>query len=173
MYYFAPLQLQTNLAYIEKEAIEKEAENFFFKEVLLAGDPGEIDSAVQQLNAEITPQIDCTACGNCCKSLMINVTQPEVEELSAYLAIPEIELKEKYIETSLQGNMIVNTIPCQFLKGTLCGIYNHRFNECREFPGLHKTGFTRRLFAHFMHYGRCPIVYNVVERLKIKTGFKG
>ncbi len=169
--YFRFLKLETNLAILAQEELEKEEENFCFKDALSNSNSIEIDNIVHALNAEITPAIDCTACGNCCRSLMINVTQPEVENLSAYLSITEDELKETYIETSLQGSMIVNTIPCHFLKGTMCSIYEHRFAECREFPGLHKTGFTERLFATFMHYGRCPIVYNVIEQLKIKTGF--
>lgn len=167
------MQLQTNLAYIQQAALEKEEENFFFKESLQNSDADETDRAVQLLDAEITPQIDCTACGNCCKTLMINVTRPEVEDLSQYLNMPVDELKERYIETSLQGDMIVNTIPCKFLSSTMCSIYEHRFAECREFPGLQRSGFVNRLFATFMHYGRCPIIYNVIEQLKIKTGFTG
>ena len=103
---------------------------------------------------------------------MINVTQPEAENLARHLDMPEEELKEKYIETSLTGDrMIVSAIPCHFLTGTMCSIYEHRFAGCREFPGMHLPGFTSRLFTTFMHYGRCPIIYNVVEQLKIKTGF--
>jgi len=166
------VKLETDLAQIAKAELEKEAENLHFKDMLQNSDAGSIDEEVQALNKQVTPQIDCTACGNCCKTLMINVTQPEAENLARHLQIPEAELKEKYIETSLTGDrMIVNAIPCHFLTGTVCNIYEHRFAGCREFPGMHLPGFTSRLFTTFMHYGRCPIIYNVVEQLKIKTGF--
>ncbi|HWB27217.1 MAG TPA: YkgJ family cysteine cluster protein [Chitinophagaceae bacterium] len=162
---------EINLAKLAQEELDKEEENLAFKEVLLNRDAGEVDALVNSLNAEIAPQIDCTQCGNCCKSLMVNITPAEVVDLSGYLKMPEEELKAKYIETSEGGKMIINTIPCYFLKGTSCSIYEHRFAECRNFPGLHNKGFNNRLFATFMHYGRCPIIYNVIEELKIKTGF--
>ena len=166
------MKIETNLANLAQAELAKEEENFFFKELLRNRDSKEIDKIVHKLNDEITPQIDCTACGNCCKSLMINVTQPEAEELSAHLNMTVNELKGKYIETSLQGDMIINTIPCHFLNNTRCSIYEHRFTECREFPGLHRDNFAARSFSTFMHYGRCPIIYNVVEQLKIEVGFK-
>ena len=35
-----------------------------------------------------------------------------------------------------------------------------------------KEKFNKRLFAHFIHYGRCPIIFNVIERLKIILNFE-
>lgn len=170
--YLAAVKLETDLMQIAKAELEKNEENLRFKDMLRGSDAASIDAEVQALNNGVTPQIDCTTCGNCCKTLMINVTQPEVEKLSVHLQMQEETLKEKYIETSLTGDrMIVNAIPCHFLTGTKCGIYEYRFAGCREFPGMHLPGFTNRLFTTFMHYGRCPIIYNVVEQLKIKTGF--
>jgi Fe-S-cluster containining protein len=165
-------RLETNLATLAQAAVEKDEENFYFKQFLGVRDGSEIDERVTSLNEKIAPAIDCTACGNCCKSLMINVTQPEVESLSGYLQMDVNGLKEKYIETSQEGDMmVINTIPCHFLTGATCSIYEHRFAECRDFPGLHRGNFKERLFATFMHYGRCPIIYNVVEQLKKEMGF--
>jgi Fe-S-cluster containining protein len=102
---------------------------------------------------------------------MINITQPEANALAAHLQQPLADVKAAYIEESLQGNMIMNTIPCHFLEGTKCSIYEHRFTECREFPHLHRPGFTKRLFGMLMYYNMCPIIFNVVEALKKETGF--
>jgi len=126
---------------------------------------------VHEINDEVTLKIDCTQCGNCCKSLMINVTHEEADLLATHLKAPVKEITEKYIEVSEQGQMIINTIPCHFLGGTSCTIYEHRFNECREFPHLHKDNFTARLFGTFMYYAICPIIFNVVEKLKQKLDF--
>lgn len=103
---------------------------------------------------------------------MINVTPAEAETLAAQLQISLPVLKEKYLEESQQGQLVVNTIPCHFLGGTTCSIYANRFTECREFPHLHKDNFTTRLFGTLFHYASCPIIFNVVEELKIKTCFK-
>lgn len=169
--YLAPLELQQNLQLLAQEELAKEEENFHFKNFLRHQDSRIVDEQVFALNETIAPQIDCTSCGNCCKSLMVNITAPESERLAAYLQMDLPSLKEKYIETSLQGDMILNTIPCHFLAGTSCSIYEHRFTECREFPRLHRENFTGRLFSTFMHYGRCPIIYNVIEQLKATLHF--
>lgn len=156
---------------IKAIAAAKEDENDAFRLFIKNSDNNDVDRMVHALNENITPQIDCTRCGNCCKSLMINITAPEANELAAHLNMDLVAVKEKYIEESLQGQMIMNTIPCHFLSGTKCSIYEHRFNECREFPHLHKDNFRGRLFGTLMHYASCPIIFNVVESLKIATGF--
>jgi uncharacterized protein len=165
------LTIIQDLEWLKKEAFDKEEENGHFRSYLRARDSGHVDIQVHKLNEIIAPQVDCTACGNCCKSLMVNITPAETQDLAAFLAVPIEELKEKFIETSQQGDMILNRIPCHFLSGTRCSIYTHRFTECREFPHLHRDHFADRLFGTLIHYGACPIIYNVVEQLKIESGF--
>ena len=58
---------------VSNKARDKEAENLRFREILQQRDGATVDQMVFRLNKEVTPQIDCTKCGNCCKSLMINV----------------------------------------------------------------------------------------------------
>ena len=169
--YLAGLQPTQNLSEIKQASLEKEEENYHFKKFLRTRDAASVDLLVQDLNREIAPQIDCTKCGNCCKSLMVNITQEETERISQQLGQNLKEFKAKYVETSLEGMMVLNTIPCHFLAGTSCSIYENRFTECREFPRLDQPNFSDRLFATLMHYGRCPIIFRVVEALKIQTGF--
>lgn len=161
-----------DLSIIQNAAECNEEENDLFRIFLKQQDSVQVDEIVHTLNGMISAQIDCTQCGNCCRSLMINVEPVEANNLAAYLHIPAAEFKHAYIEESEQGQMVINTIPCHFLKHNRCSIYAHRFNECREFPHLHKPAFTSRLFGTFMHYGRCPIIFNVVEALKIELSFK-
>lgn len=159
--------LLTNLAAIAIRAEENEMANLLFKETLKQKDAAAIDEFVFKVNDEITPQIDCTQCGNCCRSLMINVDEPDAARLSTHLQLEKEDFYTRYIERSSQGSLaVMNAIPCHFLHENKCTVYEARPKECREFPGLHHPGFTKRLFTIFMHYGRCPIIYNVVERLK-------
>jgi Fe-S-cluster containining protein len=102
---------------------------------------------------------------------MINVSQPEAEQLATHLQIDTKQLKDKYLEESLQGNLIMKSIPCSFLKGNKCTIYNYRFSGCREFPHLDRPHFTDRLFGTLTFYATCPIIFNVVEELKTQVGF--
>lgn len=103
---------------------------------------------------------------------MINVTEDDILPVAANLKLSIPTFKERYVEESLQGQMIINTIPCHFLSENKCSIYPDRFTECREFPHLHKSNFKGRLFGTLMHYGMCPIVFNVIEELKVETQFK-
>jgi len=164
--------LITDLQLIKTLATDREDQNDDFRIFLKNMDTVEVDEVVHHLNDSITPQIDCTQCGNCCKSLMINITPDEANTLSEQLNMKLPELKEKYIEESGEGQLIMNTIPCHFLTGTSCSIYANRFTECREFPHLHKNNFNGRLFGTMQYYAMCPIIFNVVEALKSCVGFK-
>lgn len=166
------LALLTNLHEISIQATAKIAENETFRAYLQHADTDILDEKVHTLNNQITPLIDCTACGNCCRQLMINVTTAELAEVATTLQISTAQFEDEYIEKSQQGKMIMNSIPCHFLGNNKCSIYTNRFTECRAFPHLDKPNFKGRLFGTLMHYGMCPIVYNVIETLKVQLQFK-
>jgi Fe-S-cluster containining protein len=159
-----------DLVFIEQEAADRGLENEQFRTHLEAY-PGNLDTVVQELNARIAPQVDCTSCGNCCRTLMINVTPVEAETLANQLGASLPSLKETHLEESMGGQLIINTIPCHFLHDNKCSIYTDRFTECRDFPALHRDGFRERIFSTLMHYGRCPIVYHLIQELKGITNF--
>lgn len=156
---------------IKNIAAEKDEENLAFKDFLKNQPPASVDKLVHQLNEQVSALIDCTTCGNCCRSLMINITQNDVARLGMGIGKTVAEIKQTFTETSGEGDMIMKEMPCHFLAGNKCTVYEHRFTECREFPHLHKPGFTNRLFGTMMNYAICPIVFNVVEQLKKETGF--
>ena len=165
------IHLETNLAAIALQAEQKQSENDAFGSFLKSlSHPENIDTIVHSLNDTILPQVDCTACGNCCKTLMINVTDEEANNLAAHLQQTRVEFDASCLEKG-GSMMVINTMPCHFLSEKKCTVYDYRFAGCREFPALHLPSFTKRLFTTFMHYNRCPIIYNVVEQLKLETGF--
>ena len=158
--------IETNLLTISSLSIAREHENERFKMFLQQIDGGQIDSKVLELNHAITPKIDCTQCGNCCKSLMITVSVEEANVLSTALNQTRENFDEQYLEKGSNGLMLINTIPCTFLSDNKCTVYQNRFAGCREFPAMHLPNFKQRLFTSFMHYNRCPIIFNVIEQLK-------
>ncbi|MEJ7736589.1 MAG: YkgJ family cysteine cluster protein [Chitinophagaceae bacterium] len=160
-----------DLSILEQMADKNEEENDRFRLFLKQQDSRQVDKMVQRLNTEVSAAIDCTQCGNCCRSLMINILPQEAQDLAAHLKMATPEFKESYVEESEQGQLIMKSIPCHFLDTNKCSIYDHRFHECREFPHLHKPGFVSRLFGTLMHYGRCPIIFNVIESLKSELSF--
>jgi Fe-S-cluster containining protein len=162
---------QSDLKIIAAGAIANEDENYAFRAWLKSADSVALDARVHEISNRVSAAIDCTQCGNCCKTLVINVTRPEIETLGGALGMTTEAVKEKYIEESVQGACFMNTMPCNFLSENKCTIYADRFTECRDFPHLHKPGFKQRLPGTLGHYGRCPIIYNVIEELKKETDY--
>lgn len=162
---------ETNLQTIAAIASEKDEENDHFLRSLHHYDGKQLDAKVHHIYADVNDAIDCTACGNCCKTLVVNITKPEIAELAVFLNMGEEDVREKYIEESLAGNTFINTVPCHFLSGTSCSIYAGRFTECRDFPHLHKPGFRERFLGTLLHYPNCPIIFNTVEVLKRELKF--
>jgi hypothetical protein len=119
--------LKTDLDFIDKMASEKEEENDHFLRSIKPLDNNALDALAHQVYDRVNAGIDCTACGNCCKSLVINVTQEEVGTLAEQLHLSQQETRDRYIEESQQGNCFINTIPCHFLADNKCTIYEHRF----------------------------------------------
>ncbi len=170
-YQLQQMHLEINLKTIAEKSISDVVENERFVAYLKQLNATEIDDAVYELNHTISPQIDCTECGNCCKTLMINVEEPEANFAANSLGISRNVFDEMYIEKGSSGRMVISKIPCHFLNDNKCTIYLSRFAGCREFPALHLPHIQKRLFTIFMHYGRCPIIFNVMEALKKQVKF--
>jgi len=165
------LHIETDLEQIAQLADQREEENDYFQSFLASQDAASIDARVFALQADITPKIDCRQCGNCCKTLMIEVTQPEAERVAEVLGVESDQFVAENLDKGIGQRMIMNAIPCRFLEALSCTIYADRFAGCREFPALHLPGFTARYFTTRMHYGRCPIIFNVLEALKKELFF--
>ena len=161
-----PIYPIVDLDYIKIKAVALEAENTEFQEYLRNLDSFALDKAVFDLSEAISPKIQCTACGNCCKSLMVNIDEAEANNLAAHLGQTREVFDEAYLSKGESGRMVVNAIPCHFLVGNSCSVYEHRFAGCKEFPAFHVPDFNKRLFTTYMHYDRCPIIFNVLETLK-------
>ena len=164
--------IETDLQKIAAFSADKVAENDRFRLFLQERDAEQIDLMVNRLDKKISSQVNCTECGNCCKSLMIMISDAEADNLSGHLNQSRADFDTRYLEKGSNGLMIVNQMPCHFLADNKCTVYEHRFEGCKEFPALHIPGFKKRLFTTFMHYERCPIIFNVMEELKNEMTFE-
>jgi hypothetical protein len=135
--------------------------------------PEAVDELVIGLNNAVAPQIDCTACGNCCKTLMINVEEAAIPRMSVALGLSEAAFCQSHVASGSSGLSLMNAMPCPMLSHNKCTVYAERPSGCASFPHLHEPGISRRLFFVMNHYGICPIVYHVVEALKQEVGWNG
>jgi len=109
------MHLETDLSKIKRLADIREDENFRFRTFLKGKDSVKIDSIVHRLHKEITAQIDCTLCGNCCCQLKPEVYEEDVEALAQ---IEKLRPKITSTFTSRKTNLAMS-----FLKRYLAAIW--------------------------------------------------
>ena len=163
------MKLETDLNKIKKLSEQKDDENWKFRSFLKGYDAPteEIDSIVFRLYKQISTEIDCKTCGNCCREVYPILNQKDIKKFSQGLGLPTNQFKNLYLEKDEESDdFFFNKLPCPFLKGNLCTNYENRPDDCRSFPHLHKKNFTTRLFGVLDNCSICPIVYNVYEYLK-------
>lgn len=148
----------------------KHAENVWFKKHLKNFKSAQIDTLVKEINHLVEPTIDCTQCGNCCKKLEPGLHFEEIETLAQQKKMDVMEFKNIYVDFDGQAQYL-KAKPCMFLEETKCSIYHARPESCADFPHLNHPNFKYKRNV-WSNYTICPIVYLVVEELKIKTAFK-
>lgn len=155
---------------IKEVLADKNIENIFFKKYLKTFSGNEVDSAINELNNTISALVDCTKCGNCCKYLEPAIDESDIERLAPLCGKDAITFKQHHV--AFDGfTLFMKTKPCLFLSGKTCSIYQQRPIACAGFPHLDGKNFKYKKTL-WEHYQLCPIVFNVIEALKIKLNFK-
>jgi len=169
-----PDEIITDLAQIQRATVAREEENTAFRafvklEVELSD--RRLNTLVDETTSEVWKHIDCRSCANCCRTRQPVFSRAEAERIAAYLGISMEELRARYLTSDAEtGKYITQTLPCPFLDGNLCSIYEVRPAVCANYPHLHRN-FRSRLWQVIDNAETCPIVYNVVEGLKKTLGF--
>ena len=167
------MKVETDLKVIKEEARKKWDENWEFRTFLKGYDieVEELDAIVHRLYQPVHREIDCTACGNCCREISPILQYKDIERLSRGSKIHADNFKKRFLkkdDEEYSEGLIFKKKPCPFLEGNVCSYYDLRPEDCRSFPHLHKADFVFRLIGVVENYGICPIVFNVYEQLKAK-----
>ena len=90
---------ETDLKKIKEVAEKKEDENWQFRSFLKGCDieVEELDVIVHGVFEEVSGQIDCTACGNCCREISPGLDHEDIERLSRGLGISFEDFKERFL----------------------------------------------------------------------------
>lgn len=162
--------LVTDTAAIHKLALERIDENLAFRTYLKSMPSSAVDDVFGRMGAQIAPLIDCTACGNCCRHLQAPVLSAEIPILASATGHSEKTFKATFLEKT-PAHWHMRHEPCAFLDGNRCSVYDHRPGACRSYPHLTESSIQHRLYGVLDNYAICPIVFNVVEGVKVELGF--
>jgi len=164
-------QIETDLSKIQRLASFREDENFRFRTFLKGKDNAKTDEIVHRLHEELTRQIDCTLCGNCCFHLQPELHHDDMATLARLENIAPETYRDEYCEEVEIGAFFLKSKPCRYLEGKICRVYENRPDECKDFPYTGKEDFIHRTYSMIEFYGICPIVFNLMERLKKELQF--
>ena len=163
-------EIEQDLITIAEYGKLNEYENEEFQFYLEAQDPDEVDERVNRLFEEIDAEIDCMECANCCKMQSPVIRESELWNISDYFDMDPETFKENYLDFDGE-QMIMKQNPCAFLRNNICTIYEFRPADCASYPHLDQRGIVFKLSGIMGNYSVCPIVFNVIEKLKKEMGF--
>jgi Fe-S-cluster containining protein len=131
----------------------------------------------QILAGAIQQQTDCTACANCCRFTLVDVSEAEIETIARHLDISAADVTRRFTapdpDVPRRRILINRHNACTFLDGNLCMIYEARPKACRDFPHVaspnHSLG--SRLASICRSASFCPILFNALERYKELLGY--
>ncbi|MDQ1267235.1 MAG: uncharacterized protein QG635_2389 [Bacteroidota bacterium] len=166
------MKINMNLEDIAGKAVINKSKNDKMYSYLKMQDDDKIDKIVHRIYDQVVSQINCLECANCCKKLGTSVSEEDIEKMAKYKQITKEEFTALYIEEDYLIGTSLKDLPCIFLNGNKCKIYNDKPEPCSHYPHLHKKDFTHRLHSVFANYAVCPIVFNTVEELKKALNFR-
>jgi uncharacterized protein len=166
-----PKKLIRELPLIKRYAKNNEDKDYRFRSYLKAELPlsdSKLDAVVTEITARVWGQIDCTDCGNCCRTLQIILGPKDISRLAKRLELTESAFKEKYIGVAEDKALyFMASPPCPFLAdNNQCTVYEDRPQACRDYPFLHERNFRSRTLSMIDGCAVCPIVFNVWDELK-------
>jgi len=154
-------------------AIEKESENAEFLAYLKRhAAPAELDSQFIRLYDELFSGYDCCKCNNCCRIYAIALRADEADAIAAYLGLSLSDFTEKYHIEPASGCYRLDG-PCPFLCADgKCLIHACKPTVCRNYPYLNRPDSMGRLINVISFTKECPVVFELVERLKDIYSFR-
>jgi uncharacterized protein len=165
-----PRTVETDPARLRKLAEAKASSHMKLRAYLKnRGEEAETDALFSRLYQEVSREIDCTQCANCCICQSPVLQAEDVERLSRRLGLEPLEVEKKLLRKHEDG-FLFSRQPCPLLEGKLCSCYEDRPEDCRSYPHLDKPDRVSSLMGIIGNAEICPIVFEVLERAMVALG---
>lgn len=162
--------IETDPARLRKLAEAKTNAHLKFRTYLKChGSKAETDALFRRLFQEVSREIDCTTCANCCVHLSPTLQAEDVERLARRLGLTPPDLEKKLLRRD-ENRLLFARQPCPLLEGKRCSCYEDRPEDCRSYPHLDKPDRVSSLMSIVCNAEICPIVYEVIERAMAALG---
>jgi hypothetical protein len=160
---------------VKARAKLKENENYKFRTYLkMNADPIKLDEQFYKLHEELFSIYDCSQCRNCCKMYCGMLLQEDIDKVAGQLSISAEDLTSQYLEYD-QAEMSYKTrhCPCDFLKENGdCALGECKPVNCNKYPYTDQPDRIGSLLSIIESASVCPVVYEMLERLKEEYHFK-
>lgn len=157
---------------VYKAGKKKERQNLRFRSFLKNhADDEELDRQFLALHNELFERYDCSQCANCCRAYSTVLEEDEISVISEFLGITAGSFRKKYLVQGEAGLEL--KAPCAFLQDDgRCGIESCKPKQCREYPYTDKPGRLFSLYGILTSAEHCPVVYEILDRLKKMYHFR-
>ncbi len=123
-----------------------------------------MDCEIHALHNQVTDEIDCLQCGNCCKTLGPLITDVDINRMTKALRMTPSEVVENYLKIDEDGDYVFKEMPCPFLMAdNYCIIYENRPKACREYPHTDRKKFYQVYNLSVKNAYTCPIAFEVLS----------
>ena len=154
-----------------------EEQNYRFRTFLKnRANPDELDAKFMELHRGLFADYDCCKCANCCKSYSIMLDTDEVMRIAAFLGLSQNDFASEYLMDSGESDekpYELKEKPCRFLcEDGRCLIQDCKPDDCMAYPFTDQPDRLASMFSIIEHAEACPIVFEILERLKDMYRFR-
>ncbi len=131
--------------------------------------PSNLAWVAKRKQAETWKEVDCLACGNCCRTMVPTWKKAEVQRVADHLGMTYQAFFDRWLTIDADNGDIMNKLtPCQFFnrKDGKCSIYEIRPADCAEFPHLHFKAWMDIEYIYTQNIHRCPATLTMLEKME-------
>ena len=129
-------------------------------------DCDKLDSQFAALHKELFSSYDCCQCHNCCEAYQVILEEGEAKAIAGFLGQSEGAFIDAYLAKAEDGYEIRGK-PCPFLCADgRCRIQECKPSSCKGYPFMDQPDRMGSLYGVLEFSEVCPIVLEILERLK-------